>query len=144
MVTTLPPELFAPETWSGFCPRCEGVEPVLRLTSRLYQTEAFLRYSSAVPDLTSILPPPDLAPSTLATIASSQSLTRVLVVPDALALRAKELWDAGERDAAWTHLAAARQQAPGVPLLDATAEQWSAAGAVSGPRSGVVGSAMPP
>ena len=79
-----------------------------------------------MPGRTSVLPPPDLSPETLDTITRSASLTRLLVVPDALALRAAELWEQGDREAARRHLATARAQAPGFPLWDEIEASWAA------------------
>jgi hypothetical protein len=128
MTTRLPADLFAPDRLDAWCPRCDDPEldAILAVTEALYASEAFLTYSSIVPDLTSILPAPDLEDTTLAAIVASDSLTRVLVVPDALALRAAELWADGDHDRARAHLDAARTQAPGVPLLDELHARWEA------------------
>ncbi len=129
MTTTLPSDLFAVQTLPSWCPECSGAEldRILDVTGALYRTEAFLRFSSVGPDPTSVLPPPDLRNETLDVIVESAGLRRVLMAPDALALRAKELWDEGRRVEAREHLDAAREQAPGVDLLEDLAAEWAAA-----------------
>ena len=122
----LPPSLGSPVslgTWFGDTlevPAASLLEPDSRQAVEP-------RATRLPPTASTILAPPDLEDDTLAAIASSPSLTRVLVTPDALALRAQELWEAGEPEAARTHLDAARAQAPGVPLLEELAERWTEA-----------------
>lgn len=130
MQTRLPAELFAPTDLADWCPSCADAEllAALEVTARLYASDAFLTFSTLGPDPTSILPPPDLRPATLRAIAHSEGLTRVLHAPDALALRAAELRAEGRHREALRHLDAARQQAPGVPLLEDLAAQWAAEG----------------
>jgi len=129
ITTRLPADLFAPGRVGRWCPSCtddEGLAEVLEVTAAVMRSDAFLGYSSIVPDRTSVVEAPDVDADTLAAIASSATLTRAVAAPEALALRAVELWDAGAREAAWRHLDAARAQAPGVPVLEQTAAAWAA------------------
>jgi len=119
--TALPAGLFAPERIGSWCRPC-AADPVV---AALVATEAFLSFDSTGADSTSWLPPPDLSAATLQAMVESPGLGRVLRAPDALALRAKELWQAGAHDAARAHLDLARRQAPGVPLLEETAAAWA-------------------
>jgi spermidine synthase len=126
--TRLPADLFAPrrlDRWSPQAVDDPDVRRIVRLTEALFRSEAFLRYRSAVPDRTSVLPPPDLSPDTLDTLTRSEGLVRLLVAPDALALRAAELWDLGQHDAARRHLEAAKAQAPGHPLWSEIERGWA-------------------
>lgn len=126
MATRLPDDLFAPLRWPTFCPDCREMGPVMQVTERLYATDAFLDYSSVRSDATGWVMAPDVSDATLAAIASSTTLQRGVFAADALALRAQELWVAGERPAARRHLQAARVQAPGLTLLDEMEEAWDA------------------
>jgi predicted membrane-bound spermidine synthase len=121
MATRLPADLFDPMdvgAWCGLCSEDPKALGRLRLWKQVFAGEQFLSFNSITPDRTSILDPPDTEDNTLGTIANSPALIRVFQVPDALALRASELWSQGRHDDARLHLRAARDQAPGVPLLD--------------------------
>ena len=128
METALPADLFAPRrlaSWCGPCATDPDLAEVVRITEALFASEPFLHYSAAVPTPTATLPPPDLSDRTLDAIARSPTLRRTLRAPDALALRAQELWSRGDTDSALRTLEAARTQAPGVPLLDELHATWS-------------------
>ena len=129
MQTTLP-DMTDPQDIGGWCPSCLDDPQLMRIlavSARAYGSQAFLSFSGIGPDSTSRITPPDFEPETLAAIAASEGLTRLLFTPDALLLRASELHDEGEFAAAQAHLDAARAQAPHLSLLDELEERWSKA-----------------
>jgi spermidine synthase len=112
MTTELPADLFDTTRIGSWCADCGDLQLLagLELTGALYRSDAFLHYSSLVPDLTSLLPAPDTEDQTLATLAASSGLRRVVVAADALAIRAAELHAEGRMEEARAHLSAAQEQ----------------------------------
>jgi len=127
MQTRLPSDLIDPSRIGEWCPKCpdnERLRRTLVVARAAYSSDAFLSFNGVGPDSTSRIAAPDFENETLDAIAASEALRRLLFCPDALALRAAELHDAGDTWAARQHLDAAQFQAPHLALLDELEAQW--------------------